>query len=75
MTELLEAGEYERLAELLERERTACEQEGDAIPAHTLDLARRIALACGQSQAEAEWHQQARTEATQREDKLRRQLN
>ena len=75
VTELLEAGEYERLAELLDRVRMACEQEGDALPAHTLDLARRICLACNQSQAEAEWHQQARTEAAQREYKLRRQLN
>ena len=75
VTELLDSGEYERLAELLERERTACEQEGDALPAHTLDLARRICLACGQSQAEAAWHQQARKEAAQREDELRGQLD
>jgi DNA-binding SARP family transcriptional activator len=73
--ELIEAGEYERLAEFLDRARAAHDRQGDAIPAQTLDLARRICLACSQSQAEAEWHQQARTEAAQREDDLRRQLN
>jgi len=73
--ELLEAGEYERLAELLERARAAQDRQGDPIPAQTLDLARRICLACSQSQAEAEWHQQARAEAAQREDELRQQLN
>ena len=63
------------LAELLDRVRLAYDQEGDTIPAHTLDLARRICLACSQSQAEVEWHQQAREEAAQREDKLRHQLD
>jgi DNA-binding SARP family transcriptional activator len=71
--ELLEAGEYERLAELLER--AAHDRQGEAIPAQTLDLARRICLACSQSQAEAKWHQQARAEAAQREEKLRLQLD
>jgi DNA-binding SARP family transcriptional activator len=75
VTELLDAGEYERLAELLERARAAHERQGDAIPAQTLDLARRICLACSQSQAEAEWHQEARAEAAQREEKLRHQLD
>ncbi len=74
-TELLKAGEYERLAELLNSARAACDQDRDAIPAQTLDLARRICLACGQSQAEAQWHQQAREEAAQREDQLRGQLD
>jgi len=75
VTELLEAGEYERLGELLDRVRSASDRERDPIAAHTLDLARRICLACGQSQAEAEWHQQAREEAAQREDQLRVQLD
>jgi len=73
--ELLESGEYERLAELLERAQAAHDRQGKAIPAQTLDLARRICLACSQSQAEAEWHQQARAEAAQREDELRLQLD
>jgi DNA-binding SARP family transcriptional activator len=74
-TELLEAGEYERLAELLSSARAACDQDRDAIPAQALDLARRICLACSQSHAEAEWHRQAREEAAQRGCQLRDQLD
>jgi DNA-binding SARP family transcriptional activator len=73
-TELLSAGQYERLAELLHRVQSAYDRQGDTIPAHVLVLARRICLACSQSQAEAEWHQRACEEAAQREDKLRHQL-
>jgi DNA-binding SARP family transcriptional activator len=72
--ELLTAGQYERLAELLHEAQVAIERRGDAIPVHVLVLARRICLACSQSQAEADWHQQAREEAAQREEKLRQQL-
>jgi DNA-binding SARP family transcriptional activator len=53
---------------------SAYDKKGDSIPAHVLVLARRICLACSQSQAEADWHQQACEEAAQREDKLRHQL-
>ena len=74
-SELLKAGEYERLAELLDRVRSSSDRERDPIAAHTLDLARRISLACSQSQAEAEWHQQACKEAAQRQDELRHQLD
>jgi DNA-binding SARP family transcriptional activator len=73
-TELLSSGQYERLAELLHRVQLAYDRQGDTIPAHVLVLARRICLACSQSQAEADWHQQACEEAAQREDKLRHQL-
>ncbi|HSR30958.1 MAG TPA: BTAD domain-containing putative transcriptional regulator [Anaerolineae bacterium] len=73
-TELLAAGQYERLAELLHQVQLAHDRQGDTIPAHVLVLARRICLACSQSQAEADWHQQACEEAAQREDKLRHQL-
>jgi DNA-binding SARP family transcriptional activator len=72
--ELLNSGQYERLAQLLHRVQAAYDQKGDTIPAHVLVLARRICLACSQSQAEADWHQQAREEAAHREDKLRHQL-
>jgi DNA-binding SARP family transcriptional activator len=74
-TELLDAGQYEHLAEVLHQVQLAYDEKGDAIPAHVLVLARRICLACSQSQAEADWHQQACQEATQREDKLRQQLS
>jgi DNA-binding SARP family transcriptional activator len=73
-TELLNASRYEHLAELLHRVQLAYDRQGDTIPAHVLVLARRICLACSQSQAEAEWHQQACEEAARREDKLRHQL-
>ena len=73
-TELLHAGRYERLAELLHRVQLSYDRKGDTIPAHVLVLAQRICLACNQSQAEADWHQQVREEATQREEKLRHQL-
>jgi DNA-binding SARP family transcriptional activator len=73
-TELLHAGRYERLAELLHRVQLSYDRKGDTIPAHVMVLAQRICLACNQSQAEADWHQQAREEAAQREEKLRLQL-
>jgi DNA-binding SARP family transcriptional activator len=73
-TELLNASRYEPLAELLHRVQLAYDRQGDTIPAHVLVLARRICLACSQSQAEADWHQQACEEAVQREEKLRHQL-
>lgn len=75
VAELLDAGQYESLAELLDRARAACDQQGDTIPAHTLDLARRICLACSQSRAETEWLHQASEEAAKREDGLRQQLS
>ena len=74
-TELLRAGQYEHLAELLQEVQSAHDRKGDPIPAQVLVLACRICLACGQSQAEAAWHQQACEEATRREDELRRQLS
>lgn len=74
-TELLRAGQYEHLAELLQQVQSAHDRKGDPIPAQVLVLACRICLACGQSQAEAAWHQQAGEEATRREDELRRQLS
>ena len=73
-TELLGASRYEHLAELLHQVQLAYDRQGDTIPAHVLVLARRICLACSQSQAEADWHQQACEEAARREEKLRHQL-
>jgi DNA-binding SARP family transcriptional activator len=73
-TELLHSGRYERLAELLHRVQLSYDRKGDTIPAHVMVLAQRICLACSQSQAEADWHQQAREEAAQREENLRQQL-
>ena len=73
--ELLKAGQYERVAELLHEAQVASERTGDTIPAHILDAARRICLACSQCRADIEWHRQAYEEADQREDELRQQLH
>lgn len=70
----LKTGQYERLAELLGKAQVANEQIGDSSLAQILAAARRISLACSQSQAEAEWHQQAYQKADQREHELRQQL-
>jgi DNA-binding SARP family transcriptional activator len=73
--ELLKAGQYEQVAELLHEAQAASERTGDAIPAHILDAARRICLACSQCRSEAEWHQEAYESADQREHELKRQLH
>jgi DNA-binding SARP family transcriptional activator len=73
--ELLKAGQYERVIEILRQAQVASEQAGDAILAHTLDAARRICLACRQCQAEAEWHRRGCEQADQREQELRQQLH
>jgi hypothetical protein len=72
---LLKAGQYEQVAELLREAQVASEQTGDAIPAHILDAARRICLACSQCRAEIEWHRRAYEGADQREHELRQQLH
>jgi DNA-binding SARP family transcriptional activator len=71
---LLETGLYERVAELLARAQTAGAQTGQAGLTQMLAAAQRICQACGQSRAEAEWHEQAIQEAGQRERDFRRQL-
>ena len=73
--ELLKAGQYERVAELLHEAQAASERTGDAIPAHILDAARRISLALAACQAEVERHRRAHEEADQREHELRQQLH
>jgi DNA-binding SARP family transcriptional activator len=73
--QLLKAGQYEQVAELLREAQIASERTGDAIPAHILDAARRICLACSQCRAEIEWHRRAYEEADQREHELRQQLH
>jgi DNA-binding SARP family transcriptional activator len=72
--ELLQAGQYGQVAELLVRRQAACEQSGDTSLAQILAAAQRISLACSQCRAEAEWHQQAFQETDQREHELRQQL-
>jgi len=73
--QLLKAGQYEQVAELLREAQAASERTGDAILAHILDAARRICLACSQCRTEGEWHQRACEEADQREHELRQQLH
>jgi DNA-binding SARP family transcriptional activator len=72
--ELLQAGKYERLAELLGEAQTVSGQTDDASRAQILAAARRISLACSQCQAETTWHQQAHQAAGQRERELKGQL-
>jgi len=73
--QLLKAGQYEQVAELLHEAQVASERTGDAIPAHILDAARRICLACSQCRAEIEWHRRAYEGADQREHELRQKLH
>jgi DNA-binding SARP family transcriptional activator len=72
--ELLKAGQYEQVAEVLHEAQAASERAGDVILADTLAAARQICLAGSQCQAEAAWHQQACKEADQREHELRQQV-
>jgi len=73
--ELLEAGHYEQVADLLGQVQAAIGQEGDSSLAKILAAARRICLACGQCRAEAGRYQQAYQEVDQREHELRQQLH
>lgn len=71
---LLQAGQYQEACELLGQVQLASKQQGDEIPAHILDIARHLCFACSHYQTDAEWHQQAGAEATNREQELRQQL-
>jgi DNA-binding SARP family transcriptional activator len=73
--ELLEAGQYERVADLLDQAQAAIEQEGDPSLAQILAAALRICLACRQCRAEADRYQHAYQEVDQREHELRQQLH
>jgi hypothetical protein len=72
--ELLKAGHYKQVAELLSEVQATSQQSGDAGLAQILAAAHRICLACSQSHAETVWHHRAQQEAEQREDELRQQL-
>ncbi len=71
---LLHAGQYERLAELLDEAQAVSGQTDDASRAQILAVACRISLACRQCQAETTWLHQAYQAANQRERELRGQL-
>jgi len=72
--ELLKAGQYERVAELLHEARVTSEDAGDAILAEILAAAHQICRACSQSREEMEWHQRGQEEAVRRKRELERQL-
>ncbi len=72
--ELLEAGQYEQVADLLGQAQAATEHKGIPSLAQILAAARRICLACRQCQVEAERYQLAYREVDQREHELRQQL-
>jgi DNA-binding SARP family transcriptional activator len=73
--ELLEVGQYRRVAEFLLQTQGATEETDNATVTDILVAAHQICLACEQSQTEAEWHQQAHAEATKRERRLRKRLH
>jgi DNA-binding SARP family transcriptional activator len=72
--ELLDAGQYEELAQFLDQAASAGEPSGDVGLVQILAAAHRICLALGQCRAEVEWHRQAFRQADHREDELRQQL-
>ncbi|MFQ5856607.1 MAG: BTAD domain-containing putative transcriptional regulator [Anaerolineae bacterium] len=72
---LLEAGQYERVAELLRESQVATERTGNPTLADILAAAQQICLACDQCHTEAKWHLQAYEEAARREHELKRELN
>ena len=72
--ELLKAGQYDRVAELLHEARVTSEDSGDAILAEILAAAHQICRACSQSREEMEWHQRGQEEAVRRKRELERQL-
>jgi DNA-binding SARP family transcriptional activator len=69
------AGRYAQAANCLWEAQLASQQEGDAITALVLVLARCLCLACRRCQAAIRWHRSARQEAEQREQDLKRQLD
>lgn len=73
--QLLKAGQYDRVAELLHEAQVARRQAGHAILADILAAAHQICLACSQYQAEMEWHRLAHEEAGRRERELEQQLH
>jgi DNA-binding SARP family transcriptional activator len=73
-SELIQAGQYEQVAEILHEAQAASEQVGDEVFAGTLAAACQICLACSQCRAQVEWHQQACENADEREQELRQKL-
>lgn len=74
LAKLLDAGQYERAAGLLERAQATSQERGDTVLSHVLDAVRYICLACVQLQTEAQWHSRARAEVDRREEELRQEL-
>jgi DNA-binding SARP family transcriptional activator/ferredoxin len=73
-SELLQAGQYARVAEVLHQAQVASEREGEHILAHALAMACRMCLACSQCRVEVAWYRRAYEEADSRERALRQSL-
>lgn len=71
---LIDAGHYDRVAELLLKFQTESEKQGDASLAQMLNATRRICHACQQCRTQTEWHKQAYLETREREQELQREL-
>jgi DNA-binding SARP family transcriptional activator len=72
--ELLQAGQYEQAAELLQQAQSKNEQLGQIALAEILAATRLLCLACDQCRSEVVWHERAHEVAGERELELKQQL-
>lgn len=68
---LLEAGQYDQIAQMLERSEWPSSSNEHALLTSAVGAIRQISFACRQYQVDSEWHQQATLEAQRRERSLR----
>jgi DNA-binding SARP family transcriptional activator len=71
--DLIENGQYQQLAELLQKIQNDSRRSG-ALPDEILSAALHICLECSRSQADLNWHRQAQADACRRELDLRNRL-
>ncbi|MCP4423258.1 MAG: hypothetical protein GY803_02070 [Chloroflexi bacterium] len=74
ISDLLNDGNYERAAALLQQYHVAFEQENDPVLASILAAVHQLCLSCKQHRSEIDLHQQAYVGAVERERELRQQL-
>ncbi|HXV44337.1 MAG TPA: BTAD domain-containing putative transcriptional regulator [Anaerolineae bacterium] len=72
--EMLQAGQYEQSAELLQQAQCRNEQLGQIALAEILAATRLLCLACDQCRSEVVWHERAHEVAGERERELKQQL-
>lgn len=74
ISELLDAGQYEQVAEILQAAEVEGTKAGDIIFAHMLAMIRQISLACDECRSEEVWLQQAYKTVILREHTLKQHL-